>query len=282
MRRFRTPRARRTRIPGSRITTRCLFLSLNQPLIKNPGAGAYTSFYFQYGRGYEIPDLATFYVSNPYQNSTVPNETSTYQAGIVGKSNEAAWDVDYYTVNFSNLQSLLNVDAAGNLCSSCSYTAYFDVGGARYRGIEMEGTVALGGGAALYANYSTDSARELTYNTQVKSVPAWTGALGLLYKSKHIDSSLIYKLIGEQYLNAYTGPASAVNYNDPNQIIQAYGLLDYDLTWRTGNTTLQFNVYNITSSQPVLSIIQTSLTSSGLMNHIAPPSVLLTLKQKVW
>ena len=257
------------------------FFSINQPLIKNPSAGAATSFYFQYGRGYEIPDLATFYVNNPLQNSTVPNETSTYQAGIVGKSNEATWDIDYYTINFSNLQSLLNVDANGNLCAACSYTAYFDIGGAKYRGIEMEGTVALGGGAALYANYSTDTAHELTYNTQVKGVPQWTGALGLLYKSKHFDASLIYKLIGDQYLNAYT-PANAANYNDPNQLIQAYGLLDFDLTLKSGRTLLQFNVYNITNSQPYLTIVQTSPTSSALMTHIAPPSILLSLKQRIW
>jgi iron complex outermembrane receptor protein len=258
------------------------FLSVNQPLVKNTAANAYTSFYFQYGRGYEIPDLATFYVNNPTQNATTPNETSTYQAGIVGKSNESTWDIDYYTINFSNLQSLLNVDANGNLCSSCAYTAYFDVGGARYRGIEAEGTVALGGGAALYGNFSTASARELTYNTQVKGVPAWTAALGLLYKSKHVDASLIYKQIGEQFLNAYSGPKSAAAYNDPNQQIQAYGLLDFDLTWKTGYGVLQFNAYNITNSQPNLSVTQTSLTSSGLMTHIAPASVLLTYKQKIW
>jgi iron complex outermembrane receptor protein len=274
-----------SRVPNStnRITyhNALPFFSLNQPLIKNAAAGADTSFYFQYGRGYEIPDLATFYVNNPLQNSMVPNETSTYQAGIIGKSNEATWDIDYYTINFSNLQSLLNVDANGNPFAAGPYTAYFDVGGAKYRGIEMEGTVALGGGAALYGNLSTDSARELTYNTQVKGIPAYTAALGLLYKSKHVDSSLIYKQIGEQYLNAYTGPASATNYFDPNQQIQAYGLLDFDVTWRTGKSTLQFNVYNVTSSQPYLSPVQTSLTSGGLMTHIAPASVLLTLKQRI-
>jgi iron complex outermembrane receptor protein len=230
------------------------YFSLNQPISANPQAGTATSFYFQYGRGYEIPDLATFYVNNPLQNAGTPNESTTYQAGFVGKSNEFSWDIDYYTINFSNLQSQLNVDAAGNICASCSYTAFFDVGGARYKGIEMEATASLGGGAALYANYSTDSARELTFNTQVKGVPQWTGALGVLFKSPHFDSSLIYKLIGSSYLNAYTGPASAANYNDPNQQINPYGLLDFDFTWKAGNTLLQFNVYNVTNSQPYLRV----------------------------
>ena len=152
------------------------YASLNQPIVANTAANAFTSFFFQYGRGYEIPDLATFYVNNPALNATTPNETSTYQAGFVGSSNEFLWDVDYYTINFSNLQSLLNTDVNGNPCASCSYSAYFDVGGARYQGIEMEATASLGGGAALYGNFSTDSAKELTYNTQVKGVPAWTAA----------------------------------------------------------------------------------------------------------
>jgi hypothetical protein len=108
-----------------------------------------------------------------------------------------------------------------------------------------------------------------------------TAALGLLYKSKHVDSSLIYKQIGFQYLNAYT-PAKAAAYNDPNQQVQPYGLLDFDFTWRVGRGIFQFNAYNIANSQPYLSAIQTSLTSSGLMNHIAPPSVLLTYKQKLF
>ena len=118
------------------------YASLNQPIVANTAANAFTSFFFQYGRGYEIPDLATFYVNDPTLNATTPNETSTYQAGFVGKSNESVWDIDYYTINFSNLQSLLNVDINGNPCASCAYTAYFDVGGARYQGIEMEPTAA--------------------------------------------------------------------------------------------------------------------------------------------
>lgn len=259
------------------------FLSINQTLASNPQGGSATSLYFQYGRGYEIPDLATFYVNNPLQNATTPNETSTYQGGFIGKSNEFMWDVDYYTIDFSNLQTQLNVDANGNICAACSYTAYFDVGGAAYRGIEAEATVSLGGGLAFYGNYSTDQARELTYNTQVKGVPVYTSAAGLLYKSPRFDSSLIYKFIGMSYLNAYTGPASAANYNDPNQQVQPYGLLDLDLTWRVGrNTTLQFNAYNLTDSTTYLSVYQTAQTSSGLMNHIAPTSFLITAKQRLW
>jgi outer membrane cobalamin receptor len=262
------------------------FLSINQPITKNAAANAYSSFFFQYGRGYEIPDLATFYVNNPLQNSPTPNATSTYQAGFIGTSNEFLWDVDYYTISFSDLQSSLSTDVNGNICSAtapgCTYSAYFDVGGAKYQGVEAEGTLNLGGGAALYGNFSTDEAKELTYNTQVKGVPEMTAALGVLYKSKHFDSSLIYKEIGFQYLNAYTGPNSAVNYNDPNQQVQPYGLLDFDFTWRIGRGTFQFNAYNIANSQPYLSVFTTSLTSGSLMNHIAPTSILLTYKQKIF
>ncbi|MGA2395967.1 MAG: substrate-binding domain-containing protein [Candidatus Lustribacter sp.] len=261
-------------------TSQLPFLSINQPITTNAAANAYSSFYFQYARGYEIPNLTTFYVNNPLQNATTPNETSTYQAGFIGRSNDLIWDVDYYTINFSDLQSLLSVDANGNPNSAGPYSAYFDVGGAKYQGIETEATFSLGGGAALYANYSTDEAKELTYNSQVANVPLWTGALGVLYKSPHFDTSLIYKLVGQQYLNAYT-PANAANYNDPNQQVPAYGLLDFDFTWKAGHELLQLNVYNLTNSQPILTAVQTSLTSSGLMTHIAPSSFLLTLKHKI-
>ena len=250
-------------------TSQLPYLSINQPIATNAAANTSSAFYFQYGRGYEIPNLTTFYINNPLQNATTPNETSTYQAGFIGRASDFVWDVDYYTINFSDLQTIENVDANGNLNAAGPYTAYFDIGGAKYQGVEAEATVNIGGGASVYANYSTDEAKELTYNTQVANVPAWTAALGVLYKSPHFDSSLIYKLVGQQFLNAYT-PQTATNYNDPNQQIQAYGLLDFDLTWKAGHELLQLNVYNLTNSEPILSVVQTALTSSGLINHIAP------------
>ena len=251
------------------------FLSLNQRI--SPTA----SVYFQYGRGYDIPDLNTFYVNNPLQNSAVPNQSATYQAGVIGKSSSFAWDVDYYTINFSNLQTSLNVDAAGNLCAACPFTAFFNVGGAKYKGIEAQATLDLGWGFAAYVNYSTDLAKELTFNTQVKGVPDMTAAFGVLYKSGRFDGSLIYKLIGMSYLNAYTGPASAAAYNDPNQQIQPYGLLDAALTWKANRGALQLNFYNLTGAQPYTTVVQTAPTSAGLMIHIAPPSMLATFKYKL-
>jgi iron complex outermembrane receptor protein len=257
------------------------YFSVNQRLTGSAG-GDGLALYFQYGRGYEIPDLQTFYVNNPLQNATVPNLSTTYQGGFIGKSHDLAWDLNYYTVNFSNQQVALNVDAAGNLCAACAYTAYFDIGGARYWGVEGEATLNLGGGFALYGNYSTDVARELTFNSQIKGVPDMTAAAGLLFKSPRFDGSLIYKMIGHSYLNQYSGPASAANYFDPNQQIAPYGLLDVDFTWKSKHSVVQLNFYNITDSVPYTTVIATSLNSSTLMNHIAPPSMLLTYRYKLW
>lgn len=247
------------------------FASVNQRL------GPQSAFYFQYARGYEIPDLATYYVNNPTQNATTPNLSSTYQGGFIGDSKTFAWDADYYVTNFTDMQTSLHVDADGNICPSCAYTAYFDVGGAKYQGFEGEATLDIGGGFAVYGNVSSDNAKELTYNTQVANVPEWTGALGLLYKSPRFDSSIIWKQIGQQYLTAYT-PATAATYNNPLDQIQPYNLIDLDFTWKSKDAVLQLNVYNIGDAQPNLTPIQTSLTSSGLMTFIAPTSYLLTFK----
>jgi iron complex outermembrane receptor protein len=255
------------------------YFSLNQTLTPQ------TSFFFQYGRAYEIPDLKTFYINNPQLNSATPNQSATYQVGLVGKSRYVAWDVDYYTINFSNQLITQPVDAAGNICAAaagCPFTAFFNIGGAKYRGFESEATVDIGSGFAVYANLATTQARELTFNTQVPNVPDMTAATGLLFKSPRFDASAIYKLVGWQFLNSY-GPSAAATaaYFDPTQQIPTYGLLDLAFTWKSPRSTLQLNLYNVTSSQPYTTALQTALTSSGLMIHIAPPSMLATYKYKI-
>jgi iron complex outermembrane receptor protein len=269
------------------------FVSLNQRI--NHGL----SFYAQYGEGYEIPDLGTYYVANPTLNSTVPNESFTYQAGFVGKSNAFVWDVDYYTVNFTNLVSSLKTDINGALnCGAgvgltglpCSYSNYFNTGGATYSGAELEATYRLNRTLSLYGNYSTDAAINKASGLQNPNVPAQTAAFGVLFKSQKLDASAIYKLSGVQHLNsppAYNDPtltADLAAWNNPANMIPKYGLLDLSSTWHIDNLdTLQLNVYNVLSSTPLLTNAGTgAITDKTLLISQTPASFLVTYKRKLF
>jgi iron complex outermembrane receptor protein len=269
------------------------FLSANQKITPKLSAFA------QYGEGYEIPDIGTYYVANPTQSSRVPNESFTYQAGLVGKTNAFAWDADYYSVDFTNLVTALKTDINGALnCGTgagltgnpCNYSNYFNTGGARFRGIELEATAQLYGGLALYGNFSTDIATNSAAGLQQPNVPTRTAALGFLYKSRKIDWSAIYKAIGMQYLN--TPPArndasfaaDLAAYNNPlNQIPQS-GTLDLNVTWHIDAIdTLQLNAYNVGSSIPLLTNGSTGVpTDKTLLISQAPASFLITFKRKLF
>jgi iron complex outermembrane receptor protein len=269
------------------------FLSVNQKITPKLSAFA------QYGEGYEIPDIGTYYVANPTQNSNVPNESFTYQAGLVGKTDAFAWDADYYSVNFTNLVTSLKTDVNGALnCgtgagltgNACNYSNDFNTGGARYSGIELEATAQLYGGLALYGNFSTDAAINNASGLQQPNVPITTAAGGLLYKSRKVDWSAIYKFIGHQYLNApparndTTLVSDLAAYNNPLNMLSPSGTLDFNVTWHvSANDTLQLNAYNILSATPLLTNGSTgSPTDPTLLINQAPASFLITYKRKVF
>lgn len=273
--------------------TQLPFFSLNQRITPKLSAFA------QYGEGYEIPDIGTYYIAKPTLNSTVPNESFTYQGGLVGKTDAFTWDADYYSVNFTNLVTSLKTDINGSLnCGTgpgltgnpCNYSNSFNTGGARYRGIELEATARLYGGMALYANFSTDTAINNAAGLQQPNVPARTAAAGFLYKSRKVDWSVIYKIIGLQYLNsppARNDPTYAADfaaYNSPLNLIPQNDTLDLNATWHIdAMDTLQLNAYNVASSNPLITNGSTGApTDKTLLIRQAPASFLVTFKRKVF
>jgi len=54
------------------------FLTLNQQL------GGELSVYAQYAKGFQIPDLKSFYITDPSKNSNEPQKSTNYQIGVVG------------------------------------------------------------------------------------------------------------------------------------------------------------------------------------------------------
>ncbi len=118
--------------------------------------------------------------------------------------------------------------------AAASTTAYVNDGNVDFKGIEAEGTYAFTDGAldglAVFANGSINSAEGVTkivkgklsadYHHQIKNVPKWTAAFGLIYRMDNIRFSLINKINGEQWADsgepaAYKIPA----YNMTNLVV---------------------------------------------------------------
>ena len=235
------------------------FLTINQQL--SPGLAAYA----QYAKGMQVPDLNTFYIANPAQNSTEPQKSTNYQIGIVGKSDRLTWDLDLYRINFTNKLVSNNLSGAA--------AAFINIGGATYQGIEAQAAYVLGGGFAAYVNGSLNSAKANDTGLQIANAPVMTAALGALYSAGPWASSLIYKRTGATRQKDYDGAKAPVNgqayydyYNAP-----AYGNLDLGVAYTLKNVSsfaktvkLQLNVFNLLNSQSVTGI------STGPVNKTLP------------
>ncbi len=225
------------------------FLTINQQI--NSGLSVYA----QYAKGFQIPDLNTFYIANPTQNSADPQKSTNYQVGVVGKADKFTWDVDLYRINFTN--KLVSNNLPGPAA------AFVNIGGATYQGVEAQMAYVLGGGFSAYANGSLNSAKASDTGQQISAAPDMTAALGALYSAGPWSASLIYKRTGATRQKDYDATKAAINgtpyfdyYKTP-----AYGNVDLGIAYSfqspglfAKNLKLQLNVFNLTNSQAVTSI----------------------------
>ena len=252
------------------------FLTINQQI--KPGLAVYG----QFAKGMQIPDLNTFYVNNPANNSTDPQKSTNYQIGIVGKSDTMTWDADLYRIDFTNKLVSNNLTGAA--------AGFINIGGARYQGAEAQMAYVLGGGFSAYANGSINSAKASDTGQQIANAPDMTAALGALYKAGPVDASLIYKVTGatrQKDFDATKAPINGQSYYDYYKA-PAYGNLDLGVAYTIKNPTqwtkaikLQLNVFNLLNSQ------STTAISSGPYNkqiqydtyvYQAPRSMQVSLK----
>jgi len=238
------------------------FLTANQRI------GDGLAVYAQYAKGFQIPDLKSFYIADPTKNSSDPQKSTNYQLGIVGESNALTWDVDLYMIDFKNKyvsNGLGGTDAA-----------YVNVGGATYKGIEGQATWLVGGGFALYANGSKNKAEASDTGKTISGSPDMTAALGLLYNAGPWAGSLIGKRTGAVYQADYdpTRPAAYDTYRTG-----AYTNMDFSVAYRIANPglrlrtlKLQLNVFNLAGKQDVTSISPGKTAAGDQYTFQAPRS----------
>jgi iron complex outermembrane receptor protein len=238
------------------------FLTANQRI------GDGLAVYGQYAKGFQIPDLKSFYIADPTKNSSDPQKSTNYQLGIVGESNALTWDVDLYKIDFTNKYVSNGLGGAA--------AAYVNVGGATYKGIEGQATWLVGNGFALYANGSKNKAEANDTGKTISGSPDMTAALGLLYNAGPWAGSLIGKRTGAVYQADYdpTKPAAYDTYRTG-----AYTNVDLSIAYRFANPgmhlrglKLQLNVFNLAGKQDVTSISPGKTAAGDQYTFQAPRS----------
>jgi len=236
-----------TRIPQHAsvdFNTTLPFLTVNKQL------GKELAVYAQYAKGFQIPDLKSFYITDPTRNSSDPQKSTNYQVGIVGKSPRMTWDLDLYRIDFTNKYVSNGLGGAA--------AAFVNIGGTTYKGFEGQATFVVGGGFSIYANGSINKATANDTGKTISGAPDMTAAAGALYESGPWAASLMYKLTGEVRQQDYTA-ANPTAYDTYKTA--AYSNVDLGIAYSIHNPgagfkrlKLQFNVFNLGDSQKVMSI----------------------------
>lgn len=244
------------------------FLTVNQRLAEG------LAVYGQFARGFQIPDLNTFYIADPTKNSSDPQKSTNLQVGIVGKSQALVWDADLYRINFTN--KLVSNGKGG------SDAAYINVGGATYKGLEGQVTWMIGGGFAAYANGSLNRATANDTGKQIAGAPNMTAALGALYNQGPWGASVIYKRTGSIYQVNYD-PANPTVFDAYRTAATTNTDLSLSYTWKAlglglKSLKLQANVFNLMNKQDVTSISAGKTVKGDQYIFQAPHSGQLSVK----
>ena len=159
-----------------------------------------SNLYAQVSKGSLVPSQAFFYSANPALGNQANPETSTaVQLGVVRQTKDYGIGFGLYNIKFDNYVSTVAQNGE---------TLFVNSGGVRYRGVETEGHVNLGGGLTAVANasllYATFLQSYMTSPIEVAGdtipfAPSHTGLLGLLYSQGPWGASALTKFIGTEY-----------------------------------------------------------------------------------
>lgn len=223
------------------------YLTINQRL------GDSMSVYAQYAKGFQIPDLNTFYIAKPENNSTDPQQSTNYQLGIVGKSDVFTWDLDVYRIEFKN--KMVSNGLAGDLAG------FVNIGGATYQGVEAQMAYVIGNGFSVSANGSINDATAIDTGKQISGAPDMTAAFGGLYKQGAWSASLTYKIAGAVYQKDYSCAATCNDAYYEFYKTDSYASLDLGISYTFKDVgkskhpiKVQLNVFNLADSGNAVSI----------------------------
>jgi len=206
--------------------------------------------YAQTARGFVAPPINVLYTNAPV--NLTPQNTWNYQVGTTYQTDAFTVSADGYYIDFSNRIASRSLGGGD--------TAFFNSGGAIYKGLEFEGTMRVRSGVSLYGNYTLNSADLKRGGGPLSVTQRTTAAAGVILhrpdtfrEGDLLYGSVISKFIGPQYLQ-----------DTPAQYpIKAYRFADLAIGYKTpilNGRTLDFrvNVNNIANDRSLIGLASVS------------------------
>lgn len=221
----------------------------------------------QISRGSLVPSQAFFYTSTPAASNQANAETATaYQLGITHETSRYGVSFYAYDINFDNYVSTIVQNGD---------TFYVSSGAVRYRGVETEDRIEIGGGLSAVGNASllraTFQQSDMTSAIQhagdtIPFAPRYTALAGLVYRQGPWSASLLAKFIGTEY-QGKNGSADGATYR-----VNAYSYTNATATRNfvglpgIKNLRVTFAVDNLFNSHAITDNAGPSIVGPELVN----------------
>lgn len=264
-------------LPGTGGTVSRSVSSSLPSVATNYRLAARTHVYAQVARGALDPSQAYFYTAHPaLGNQVEPENALAEQAGIEQSGARYAISLDVYNIGFNNY--VTTITQSGD-------TLYVNSGSVRYRGVETEGHIQLGGGfsAVLNASLMRATFRDsfMTSTIQLAGdtipfAPRYTGLGGLVFARGLWRGSLFAKFVGTEY-QGKNGSADGATYR-----VGAYSYTDMTVTrfltdpLSPHNVRLTLRIDNLWNSHAITDIAGPSILGPELVNVLPRRSLMLS------
>jgi iron complex outermembrane receptor protein len=197
--------------------------------------------YAQVAAGALAPNENFFNHNTPGATSLAPEKTWNYQIGTAIQLPDLTLSADAYYIAFTNF---ITSHVVGG------QSVFYNLGGAKYMGLEAEATYMLGDGFSLYANGSLNSAKDNLTHQWLPNAPETTGVIGGIYSNDGLYASLLGKWVGSRF-----GDSGQTQGLQP--IFTLDGSVSYDLSRMFDGikqTTIQIQVGNITDTHKIINL----------------------------
>jgi iron complex outermembrane receptor protein len=225
---------------------------------------SYWSVYGQYGKGQTIPPTSIFDVKGAQVLvNPKPTLTDTVQFGSVWKSSRATFDIDFYHINFQN-------DYSSSIDPATGETLWFLGADSTTQGVEIESTILVGGGVAVYLNGAAGTAKYNDTDLWVQNTPKDSETIGLTYNRGSWNVGLFSKRVGEMY-NDNSGIHQAIPI-DPFTMTNLF--FNYTLNGRSrfSQSRIRLAINNLADSHAI-----TAVTAASAKSNLPAPGDILTL-----
>lgn len=212
------------------------------------------SLYAQYGTGDLIPPTSIYDVKNAQVTQQPKSQYSkTYQVGTVWQNGAYSLGADAFYTKLDGAYSS-STDNFGN-------TVWFLNSSEVTKGVEVEGSAALGGGYSAYANATYGSAKYGT-GQWVDAAPKDTETLGLNYKDNALALGFLVKRVSTTYSD--NGSVHEAFRNAPVTVANLFGNYTLNTPYSfTKKVRLQLGLNNLFDKHTITGVLKGGTATSS-------------------